>query len=573
MSSVFFIDFKTNANTIISGRNSEKAFIHTDRNIYIAGENIFFKLYIINESTNKLSEISRIAYLMLRNKSNEPIVKFRLKVEEGTSYGSIFLPDTLSSGPYLLTVFTNWMRNSDEESYFNKEIFIANRFDTELSAISRFSGSTHQSKDSILACLKGNISLNVIPDKTEYKKRSKISLTLKFPDNAYRLMANISISVFEEVPGMDNSRFGENYLSLKTDSSQYARHPGHENWKFLPEVKGEIIQGKITDQATHKALTNTCVFLSAKDSVVNLQYNFTDTNGLFRFLLNDYYDRKDLIFSVKSNPVTNKIKIEPEDKFKLKHSFSPLVYQENLDLKEYILKSQDIVTIQKIYQMAYSLDLKKPFISNIICPKIYFKSSYIVKPGDFMPLNDLLDMSREIIPPQLKIRKHEGKYYANMADENQHKYLEQEPAIFLDGILINDINQIINFGSDKIKRLELVCARFNYGELILPGILAVFSKKPEIANMQAFPVSLHFQLEAYHPYSVFSSPTYTGESSDHKPDFRQLLYWNPYIEISNEQIQIPEFYASDHSGNYLISIEGISSDGLPVCAFAKFKVK
>ncbi len=160
-----------------------------------------------------------------------------------------------------------------------------------------------------------------------------------------------------------------------------------------------------------------------------------------------------------------------------------------------------------------------------------------------------------------------------MADENQHLFLEQEPAVFLDGVLVDDINQIINLGSGKVKKVEMVCTRYNYGELLFPGILAVFSKNNEIENIQPRPVSLRVQLESYHAYSVYTSQTYEKASSDNQPDFRQLLYWNPDIEISNNYIQIPEFYASDHSGNYIIEVEGISSDGVPISATAKIMVK
>ena len=40
---------------------SENIYIHVDRSSYIAGENIFFKLYLLNESTHKLSHLSKIA--------------------------------------------------------------------------------------------------------------------------------------------------------------------------------------------------------------------------------------------------------------------------------------------------------------------------------------------------------------------------------------------------------------------------------------------------------------------------------------------------------------------------------
>ena len=568
---LYAIDFKTNGSTITY--TGERVFVHTDRDIYIAGENVFFKLYLINDSSHKLSETSKIAYLILRSSASVPIAKIRIKTEGGIAYGNILLPDTLSSGPYQLTAFTNWMRNSGEGSFFNKEIFVANRFDKDLSVLDTSSGPAEIRNVSTAQDATGNLALIVTPDKSEYNKREKINLVLKFFESESGVPADISISVFEEVPGTDNKLSIRNYLSMKPGDSLSLKFPDPEKWRFLPELKGEILQGKVIDQDSRGAVANSCVFLSVKDSVVNLKYDYSDANGLFRFLLNDYYDGKDLIFSLKDNPANKKYKIELEDKFELDNIFKSLKYQENPYLKDYILKSQDIVSIQKVYQAASATEIKKQFKTNIICPRIYYKPSYSISPDDFVPLNDFVDISREILPPQLRIRKHNDKYSADMADENQHLFLEQEPAVFLDGVLVDDINQIINLGSGKVKKVEMVCTRYNYGELLFPGILAVFSKNNEIENIQPRPISLRVQLESYHAYSVYTSQTYEKASSDNQPDFRQLLYWNPDIEISNNYIQIPEFYASDHSGNYIIEVEGISSDGVPISATAKIKVK
>jgi hypothetical protein len=415
--------------------------------------------------------------------------------------------------------------------------------------------------------------LKIIPDKTEYSKRDKIKLELIFPEDSKAIVANLSISVFEDLPGDDINLSLRNYLSTKPGNSGSRKFTNIENGRFLPEEKGEIISGWVINQLSGIAVANSCVFLSAEDSVVNLQYNFSDLNGFFRFLLKDYYFGKDIVFSVKDNAPNKKLKIELEDKFEIKNNYLPINYEANLALKDYILKSQDIVNIQKIYDAVYKAEIKKQFKSSIICPRLYYKPYYSVKPSDFIPLVDFIDITREILPPQLRLSKQNTRYYANMADENQHLFLNEEPVIFLDGVLIDNINQIIQLGSDKIKMVDLICTRYNYGNLIFPGILAVYSSSKEIKNIQPFDNSIRLQLEKFHPYSVFTTRMHSGDSSAVNPDFRQLLYWNPNIDISQNHTQVPEFYASDHSGNYFIMVEGISSDGVPISVTTKIKVK
>jgi hypothetical protein len=109
--------------------------------------------------------------------------------------------------------------------------------------------------------------------------------------------------------------------------------------------------------------------------------------------------------------------------------------------------------------------------------------------------------------------------------------------------------------------------------MIFPGILAVFCSNNEIRNIKLSESSLHMQLEPVHPCSVYTNQSYVSEIPGNQPDFRQLLYWNPDLEISPGHNPPTEFYASDHSGNYTIRIEGITSGGVPVSVSAKIKVK
>lgn len=564
--------------SLTAGGNSiqigtEITYVHTDRNVYIAGEHIFFKLYIIDADSHKLSTISKIAYLVLRNNDQKPVAKLKLKTEGGIAYGNIFLPDSLKSGPYQIIAFTNWMRNAGEGSFFAKEIIVANRFDNDLPALSANIDSENLDISNTTQFPVVNSPLMMITDKTVYNKREKINLTLDFPSNLFFDSINLSISVTEDVPGMNNEFSLARYFNEKFKNSDSGKSAAGESHLYLPEVKGEIVQGKVIDQESHEAVAGFHVFLSATDTLVNLQYSVTGTTGLFRFLLNDYYYDKDIYFSIQDSAGDRKFIIIPEDKFKLTNDFKPTLSGVNLLLKEYILKSQDIVTIQKTYDVVTVAEVKKQAKPNFYCPQLYYKPSYRIYPSDFVSLNDFEEMAKEIIPPQLSLKKQNNRFSARIADENLHQYMDEEPAIFLDGVFLVGIDSLLKLGSDRIKKVDLVCSRFNCGEILFPGILAVFSTKNEIENLKANSSSLRTQFETFHPFSGYSIQSYTQESPAYNPDFRQLLYWNPDLEISPDNNPVTGFYASDHSGNYTIRIEGITSAGVPVSISKRIKIK
>ncbi len=104
----------------------EKVYLHTDHPYYLAGETIWFKAYVTAGSFHQLSPISSTLYVELINIKKEKVHQSIIHIIEGTGHGDILLPADLMSGNYLLRSYTNWMRNFDEQFFFEKEIKVWN---------------------------------------------------------------------------------------------------------------------------------------------------------------------------------------------------------------------------------------------------------------------------------------------------------------------------------------------------------------------------------------------------------------------------------------------------------------
>lgn len=122
----------------------EEIFLHTDREEYIAGENLWFNIYLIDRQSFKPSLNSRIVYFELLNTENRPIVQKRFSLDKGTGPGRIVLPDTISTGLYTVRAYTSWMKNFAPENCFLKDIKIYNalniRLDKEVKREDDFNG-------------------------------------------------------------------------------------------------------------------------------------------------------------------------------------------------------------------------------------------------------------------------------------------------------------------------------------------------------------------------------------------------------------------------------------------------
>lgn len=524
--------------------HNESIYLQTDREIYIAGEEMFFKSYCYYSMANQDDMPSKYAYLVLRNENNVVVSNVCLKLENNMFSGSIYLPDTLSTGRYQLVSYTNRMRNYAENNYFKKEILVANRFDKELYPI--YSGKLV--KDSTLVSDKKEISgsqhdlVKIVPEKGKYFQREKIKVALSALGLNENESAQLTVSVREKTYQQDP--FQENINTVNNN-----KH------KHLPEVNSVILEGRVLSADTKQPLPNVLVYLSTPDSIANLQLVRTDDEGLFLFQLNDYYNAKNLIINLPENPIGQ---IVLDDKYELKEPFKPARFFSDSLVKDYVVKSQNLVRIQKDYKSLIKKDLQDSCGNNNIPPLVYPPVENPVYPSDYFVLPDFVEISREIIP-LVKTRKKELGYETKIFNSSLNDFFVENPLILLDGVPINSINQIINLGTEKINRIEVVPFLRFYGDESFPGILAIFSKNLEINNIAWQTPTMNVTYIQLQSQSAFIRPDY--QKSDNLPDFRQLLYWNPNIILKPNRNVTIEFFASDNKGEFEIYVEGIASDG------------
>jgi len=415
--------------------------------------------------------------------------------------------------------------------------------------------------------VRNKVVLSLIPKKEYYLKREKIRIGLEAIGLSSESEANLSISVSEADPISND----ETSISSYFKDIQTAGWDKNLNCIDFPEIKGVILQGKIINPENRQPMRNTTVFLSSPDSIENLQFTQTNSLGSFRFLLNDYYNNKDVLLRLPNN---QKAGFELDNKFEIKEPFKPSVYNLDSRLKQYLLKSQNIVQIQKTYHLEMQKELPVIKTTQELPPFVYSPVVNSIYPADFVKLSDFVEISRELLP-SLKIRKHENVYIANMLIENEVQlYFDVPPLIFLDGVPIDDINQIIRLGSEKVKRIETIGSKRYYGNLYFSGILAVFSKTKEINNVVWATPTKFIKPTPIQLFSMPLMPDYSefGRNPKYMPDFRQLLYWEPNFSLKGSEKKYIEFYASDNAGEFDVKVEGMVTDGIPVSTRIRIKI-
>lgn len=537
---------------------SEAAYLQTDRTAYIAGESVFYKLYVLDAITKKRSEISKVAYVLLRAANSNPFLKIRVKIDSGMASGSFVLPDTLTSGVYQIVAFTMEMKNFGEQRFFHKEIVISNRFDKDLDFKLMNSNSIDSNKNKL-----PNIGCEIKTNKTVYGLREKAVVSLGKTNSK----ANVSVSVFEDPKILSTDK-----SIVETLNGLLVAQPDkHAINKYLSENNGKILRGRVIDATTKKNISAATVLLSCTDTIPNLQYASTNSNGLFQILLSDYYNGKELFLTIKDMPANQHWKIEIEDEFAQSEKWSPSLIFDNGNSNGFIVKSQNIVYINKSYQLNNDL-IHKPISENkSICPQLYHCSASTVLPSDFVPLNDFPEIAVELLP-LVRINKENGQYNAHVIIGSPVVSNNNHPAIFLDGVYVDDINKIIGLGSEQIKKIDMLNTERIFGDLVFQGVISIISKSNEIVNTIPASYSLRLKNDTINTGGNFVAVNPNSIHNKDIPFFKQLLYWNPNLELNGTDNTHFEFYTSDNTAKFIIKVEGISEDGTPISTSSSIQV-
>jgi hypothetical protein len=549
----------------------EKINVITDRNLYVAGENLMFSLYLVDTKTNTLATYPSIGYVTLKNTHGTIVGKSQVKIIAGRVSGAIYLSDTLQSGYYQIEAFTNFMRNGSSDNFFRTQVMVANRFDNDLfGLISRTREDSMHTDGSNKEDAPEKISLVTI--KSVCGKREQTGFKVIINDAELKC-ASLTVSVVEKnsvetsfvkkVP--QNIHTSKSVLLNNTNSSELP--------VYLAEDKYAELLGRLTNAENGEGLPDHVLFLSSPDTVANLNYTVTDSKGFFRFALHDYYNNKDLFIKVKKN--ANDIfrpKIIIDSKFGYEQPFTPEFWPVDSSTLSYIRNSQNIVRIQKSYlQIKPEQELESR--RNSYIPYLYKVPNFVARPSDFLELKDFTEIAREIIPP-LRIRKRDNVMYAEVIDYNFREFMEPEPLIIVDGVVIDNITQLLTYGSKDIRKVEVVSSKWYLDLQEFNGVIGVFSNSNLWKNISLnSDYNLKIKANEYLKPPKILCPNYAITNiNSWEPDFRQLLYWNPDFYLKEGESPIINFYTSDYATSYVIKVRGIANNGELIEAYSEIKV-
>ncbi len=674
---------------------AENIHVHTDKDIYFAGDMIFFRLYLKTGEDGRPAHASRVAYLSVNGQNGQTLVKHEVLINNRKAYGGIMLADTLRTGIFSLSAWTSKML-IDGTAPFRKQIVAINRFDagtagfisanrpgpeilsppavqgrrTEFTpaekgtfAVTLYSayedmpyirlekrnenivlttgpavqdtaereiiiarGGTILWKDKITETDEaatyninpadlgyGPLSLkvrdvgghnilqacwyNLIPaapvidiytDKETYGQRERVLLGFQKQAGASPI-ASVSVSVvktesllhngpdimqslYQNLDGCCNNlscyKFMLNaagFIPAELMTVATEEYPERQpEILIVPELREPVISGRVTTAGGNEPLTGATVFLSAADTIVNLQYSKTRQDGSFHFQLNDYYRGKNSYVNLFiPAEEAGRYMITLREKF-VPLPFTPKSLVPNENIGNYIEEAATVRRVLQAYDIRpYLKTAARPDHAHYSVPFLYRIPTHRINTADYVPLDNMAEIANEIVP-DLRIRGRGDDISPVVICSRTRSYMPGAPLFFMNGVYVRSFADIASLSSEDLVSVEILSLPWSFGSLRLNGIVGLFdSKGPDgiPADRLRTEIETNPEMEGI----AFRKIEYNGNRQDNPgmPDLRETLFWDPAAVIDGGTPEEIVFYTGDLKGSYTITVEGVTADGSP----------
>ncbi len=265
----------------------EKIYVQTDKPYYCAGEQIWFKGFLVEGMEHKPVSLSNYIYVELVSKADTAIQ--RVKVRKVLDFAGYFkLPANIPEGYYAIRAYTNAMRGSGEDFFFKKNIYIGNSIDDDVNCTISYSAPQN-----------GKVTATVtFRNKNKYPIAGKavtaklvLSPTIK---KSIQSVSNGEGKIFVSIP-LDNSSAKKNIeVSVNDPSLKYKQTfycPSFTqdfDVQFFPEG-GNMIEN-LPQSIAFKAIGSDGLSIDVTSTIYNSrneeQVDFTSAyKGMGKFLL------------------------------------------------------------------------------------------------------------------------------------------------------------------------------------------------------------------------------------------------------------------------------------------------
>ncbi|MDF9800249.1 hypothetical protein OKW21_005512 [Catalinimonas alkaloidigena] len=421
-------------------------------------------------------------------------------------------------------------------------------------------------------------SVEVDLNKNAYRPREELSAKLSV--QGVEMPAIVAITVrkvnpltnflqeYQQISGMINPNVIPEDLNSAERSAWINQKLISRESPFLPmtnasaitygrEEESLTVSGKVKS-LNEKNVGGRVAVLSVPGNSPYFEYAFIDSDGSFQIPIQEnVVGKKDIVLQMADTSL--QVAWTLDEKFMHENTYEretfPFVEEDILNevRQSYTGRAQ----IHSQYGLFHTQDLqgaqdKQDF-------RFYGAPNFEIRLENYIELPNFVEVNRELMPG-IRLRESRGVYTLDVFDIPSRTFLPGEPSVFLDGVLIHDLNYLVNLPPAKMELIETVNRRTYYGEYRFDGTIAIYTKEGGAYLAALSSSAKQEKVTLYTPSLAFSR---TDSLQAHEPDFRTLLHWEPALKLGEEPY-ILTFSNADELGEFEIIVEGMTEGGKPV---------
>jgi len=526
----------------------ERVYLQTDKQLYLSGEIVWIKALTVTPERTPLS-FSKLVYVELLNETTS-LQQVKIGLSDGAGEGWMRVPLDLPSGYYRLVGYTRLMRNEGPDVFFETVIGVVNTFRPVSSGAQAVTPTDALALIADRAEKSNTITLSLNKQSFTIREAGQLQLD-GLPDDVHTL--SVSIAGKQPIPVPGSGGIMQWYEQVKP-----AKEP--LSGKYIPEYEGHIVTGKIVAlDGFSQPGTDINAFLCVPGEH---PYLFTGKrNGDdVSFYLTDMTGVTEIVTTTAGSSDNYRIEIQ-----------SPFIRQ-HIDRQLPYLPI-DSTHLDELLKRSIALQLLPNPVRDTLAGPVTRNTYNIPEPSKTYKLDEYTrfpKMDELIIEFVLgvRFRMRDGKREIIMAVIRGNEIPWITPLVLFDGIPIKNHELIYQYNPHIVEKIDLYMKEYVFGGIKYDGVISFSTythSYPELI------LDNTYQIIDYAGTQPKYNPVYTDRKR--QPDFRHTLLWNPFLQTAGESsLQIP-FYTSDYTGDFVITIEGLTKTGKPVYATLSFMVE
>ena len=523
----------------------ERVYVSTDKECYLAGEDMWLSVYCIDGETGGYSQLSKVAYIEFYNMEGMASA-IKVPLKEGRGCGRLQIPLGFATGNYSIVAYTGRYGGNSIGEFNGKVVTVFNTL------------SSHRVKNGV----------EVVPEdgslygEGKVKERTNwLSLDVRTADaqegvvpvvirNLSGIGASVSVSVYHIDPLVEMiGEYGYDKTSLLSRKGEFEVAGG-------VDYAGEVIRVRIGGEDVKEK----GVYMSAMGNTDDIYIGNTNDKGEVVFYTSNIYGTRDLVFEVEGD--TSKVYTVEILHDKVEHkSVQPPVLKISSKMRDALEQRSMDMQIAKRFEadtLFNVMPMRENSFIGTVRPRVYRLDEYTR-----FPLMD--EVIREYVK-DLRVRKEGSETVMRLLWGTKARAL-----VLLDGVPVTDHSVVVALDPHLVKEIELYPRRYILNNRIYDGVVKFNTYKGDMGGVKfAKNVSIVNHRGVQYPLAFTGSQL---ADMGNYPNFNNTVFWNPIVEIAPEGTFSFNCVKPQYKGKFKMVIEGIDSNGEAVYASTVFTIE